>query len=225
MLEAIDQQIAVRWEFDEAVKPENQKLFPFSIFSNFNANRNYPDKIYEPLHCSYCKDPLLSSEGYGSYYTAYIVFESKDDVRVCCSLRQCRPQPKPYEYSEQIHGYPNPIILPDELQKSIKHLAVARCFFRSSHFYALNRYLKTGITWKQIEALTSPSSHQGGSDILSKFGWIGCGWEWNGTHLTTDGVTTDGGEIIKLTKSQIVDIVNEILEANRTEVHQQLCLF
>lgn len=216
MIKAIEDQVSRRSEFDEAVKPENQKLFPFFVFTNFDTNKNYP-KVCEPLHCSYCNEPL--KDGYG-YYTAFIVFESKDDVRVCCSLRECRPQPKPYDYQQQIHGYPNPIVLIDEFQDSIKHLVVARCFIGSSTSYALNRYLKTGITWEQLKAVSYLSSYQGGSHVYGKFGAIYCSWTWNGTYLTTSE-----GEIIKLSKSQIVDIVNEILEANRVDAHKQLSLF
>lgn len=197
MLKEIDQQICSRWDFDEAVKPENQKLFPFYVFTNFDASRNYPQNVYEPLKCSYCNEPL--SEGYG-YYTAFIVFESKDDVRMCCSLRGCRPQPKPYDYHHQIHGYPNPIVLNDEFQDSIRHLVVASCFIGSSTSYALNKFLKTGITWEQLKAVSYLSSYKGGSHVFGKFGEILCFWNWNGTYLTTRE-----GERIKLSKSQIND--------------------
>lgn len=218
MKEAIEQQICDRWEYDKACKPENQKLFPFFVFTNFNTNRNYP-AVYAPLNCNYCGECLSDTKG--GYYTAHIVFESANDVRLCCDSRHCR-KGKVYKYAEQIHGYSNPVGFPAKFNTSLPHLVVARCFFSPTQWYALNRYVKTGITWEQLNSLSQPSSHQGGSHVYPENREpIECRWQWNGSHLTAE---TDTGNL-KLNKSDIIRLVNEILAENNPAQKQQLSLF
>lgn len=220
MKEAIEQQICNSLEYYEAVKPENQKLFPFYLHTNFNSNRDYPAVVYERnLVCSYCNQEIES--GHGGYYTAHIVFETPTDIRLCCNVYHCRPNPKPYTYHEQSYGYPNPIIFPEKYTNSLRHLVVVRCFLSSAKMYALNKYLKTCITWHEFDDITGRNTYAGGSHVYPDGAEaIKCDWRWDGNHLTTMF-----GEKIKLTKTEIVNVVNEILEANRPIQVQQLSLF
>lgn len=219
MKEAIEQQICNSLEYYEAVKPKNQKLFPFFVFTNFNRSHNYPIVCERNLVCSYCKQEL--SSGYGGYYTAYIVFESATDIRLCCNVYHCRPNPQPYTYHEQIYGYPNPIIFPKKYTNSLQHLLVVRCFLSSAKMYALNKYLKTGITWYEFYELTGRNTFAGGSHVYRNGVVISCDWRWNGSHLTAETATGN----LKLNKSDIIRLVNEILAENNPAQKQQLSLF
>jgi len=218
MKESIEQQICARWEYDEACKPKNQKLFPFYLFTNFSASRQYP-VCYEPLKCTYCGESLSDTKG--GYYTAFIVFESASDIRICCNLH-CKGGHL-YEYKEQIHGYTKALAMPEKYKNSLSHLVVARCFLSApGKWYQLNKYLHIGFnTWQEFIKFSNAKDWCGGSHIYPDNGEpIRCWWRWDCRHLTTQV-----GEKIKLTKTEIVNVVNEILEANRTIQVQQLSLF
>lgn len=216
MRKEIEQQICSRWEYDEASKPQNQKLFPFSIHTNFSASRNYP-QVYEPLKCGYCGEALCNDYG---YYTAYIIFNSPEDVKICCYKCEAAK----YTFTEQLHGYEQPLKMPEQFSGSLKHLVVARCFLGSrSIWYALNKYVATGVTWEQFYELCCSPTFSGGSHVYPQNGApILCHWEWRGNRLTTEY-----GKGLSISKKEITDIVNQIIAANRPH-HQaatQLSLF
>ena len=209
-----------RSEFNLARKPQNQKLFPFSIHTNFSASRNYP-QVLEPLKCGYCGEALCNDLG---YYTAYIIFNSATDVKTCCYSCKRLKSPAKYTYDEQLYGYEQPLKMPEQFSGSLKHLVVSRCFLGAgSSWYALNKYAATGINWEQLYELAYISTYCGGSHVYPPNGEaIACHWEWNDKHLATYE-----GEPVKLTKTDIVKIVNEIIAANNPH-HQaatQLSLF
>lgn len=220
MRKEIEQQICSRWEYDEASKPQNQKLFPFSIHTNFSASRNYP-QVYEPLKCGYCGDALCNDYG---YYTAYIIFNSATDVKTCCYSCDRLKKPATYTFHEQKYGYEQPLKMPEMFAGSLKHLVVARCFLGSkSIWYALNKYAHTGITWEQLYKLAYSPGYCGGSHVYPQNGApISCNWEWRGNRLTTEY-----GEGLSISKKEIVDIVNQIIAANKPQQQaaKQLSLF
>jgi len=216
--EQIEQQICQSFEYDLAVKPENQKIYPFYVFTNFNTNRQYP-VCYEPLCCSYCGISLNDSYG---YYTAYIIFENSTVIRICCNAYHCKGRGNShiYDFAEQKYGFTTPITFSPKFNESLEHLVVARCFLGSrSMWYALNKYVQNGITWAELNSLSNCSKSCGGSHVYSQSGSFLVWWQWNGTHLTT----SSGSPLINLTKTGIIKIINEILAENRPQ--QQLSLF
>lgn len=97
-------------ELIEALKPENQKIFPFYVFQNFEDYGKFHFK------CEGCGEPL-SECGNGYYTTAYIVFKSKCDLTLVCS-KKCYGE-RIYDYHEQKYGYPEPIRVPPGTQLSL----------------------------------------------------------------------------------------------------------
>lgn len=224
----IERQMCDRHEFQLAVKLENQKIFPFYVFTNFNTSKIVASMENEWEGCNYVeiegiektafhvRDSVLSCDycrekqetNLAGYYTMYIVFESPTDIRVCCNVHHCRKGNYCYTFNEQSYGFRNKVEI-KSLIESPEHYAVFHYFFNHSYAYWLNNFINTGITWNDIKNEINPS--QGGS----------C---WNGNFLNWDLKHLEGeveGHKFKLTKGAIVDRINDILKLNQVKQVKQ----
>ena len=148
-----------------------------------------------------------------SYDTAYFVFESDNDIRVCCNIHKCH-RGKVWDFHHQKHGQPEPLTL--SKQSTIQQRMVFNYFFscRSSR-YEVMKYKR--IDRKILLKICQPSEACGCS-----YGHDGARWiEWKSKKLSIIK-DYDSPEICTLTMPQIVSIVNELLTAMSCE---QLSLF
>lgn len=150
-----------RREFEEAKRAENQKLFPFYVFTNFRVNS--VQGIKNPiLRCDYC-GRNLSKSGNGSYFTSFVVFEDPATIRALCSLR-CKHIPDNLmEFGDQKYGFREPVTLPELYSESVKYKLVYRACLKSTanmDFWA--RQYPNGIDMELFKERVQPI-YQGAS--------------------------------------------------------------
>ena len=66
--------MCTKWEYELALKQENQCHFPFYIHTNFNTSQILDGgeiKKHKPFICDYCGENFDTK--FGGYYTAFIV--------------------------------------------------------------------------------------------------------------------------------------------------------
>lgn len=194
---------------DEALPEKN--IFPFHYFNSFNQNyynnRKQKSKSIESLKCNNCGCDC-SESGNGNYYTAYIVFESEQQIKISCS-KQCLPI-NSMDYHDQKYGYKYPVTLPSFKKNNLDFIAVYNAVIRA-HRFQLAKFINSKITWSNLWNCGF-SEYSGAANNKLQY-----------TLTTTKLVYSTNFKNSKtLTKSDIVQIVNYILN-NQNEV--QLTLF
>lgn len=196
-----------RMWWDRYLTPEYQKLFPFHYHSNFLVNQ-HGTEIFESLKCYKCGS---TDTGNGCYYTGYMVWFSKDDIRFSCY--NCLPDGS-MQASHQEYGFRTPIILPEKFANSIKHKIVFQHFMTDYIGYAIKKYAGGGITLNQLLSI---------SDHIKCNGW---GHNWNGNciegyngklnvRITNDPLFYSA--CFTMTKNEILQHINDILLLNSPE--------
>lgn len=216
-LEYIKSQAPPAFVWKEVTDKVNHKIYPFYYLRNFNTANSCQKGLpkQEPFICDYCSRQFTTN--YAGYYSAYIVWESALDLKICCNVYRCREGKRAYEYQEQLYGYPEPIKLL-KYEDSEPHEMIWGMWFSSgSYAFRLNQFINKGINWQQFIGLVHPSPYVCMAYRRDKRGWI----EWNGSKLSfsKDFRKT----ILQLTKADIIKHVNEILDVNRPT--GQLSLF
>ena len=192
--------------FPEVLKRENQKIYPFYYLTNFFMT------VDQSCICDYCKDSFGTNMA--GYFTAYVVWESAEDIRLCCNVYHCR-KGHILDYHKQIYGYKTPVEL-GRYSDSIKHILIHSVLLHGSYAYQANKYIKNGITHQQLDK-EFPLGTGGFSQRGKIKGWV----EYKpGRIILSDN---DWKPQITLTKSDIVRLFNEILKENHT--YKQLTLF
>lgn len=175
------------------MQPENRHFYPFYVFDNFEVKND------EPVYCDYCGCLL---DGNGLYATAYFVFESDNDIRVCCNIHKCHPA-KVWDFHDQKHGQPEPLKLPE--QSTIQQRMVFHYFFSGkSYRYEVMKYKR--IDEKLLFEICHPSEAGGGTYEHDGARFI----QWKSKKLIISK-DFDSPAICTLTVPQIVNIVNELL--------------
>lgn len=195
---------------------ETRKLFPYSYHTNYALY--YEGEKKDPLFCGKCSIDL-SLWGNGKYYCAYLIFDNAHDFYACCPECMRNAEKKPMEYSNQVYGYEKPMEL-FELDTKIECRAVYRCVLSQRMKYKL---------WNSPQGITAETLQK---EIYS--GQCGCSFEdgfldWSNKGLTYMTYEKDNDVFFKLNNSQIVNIINSIIQTNfkntQQVVGQQLFLF
>jgi len=145
--------------YEEAKKAENQKLFPFYVFTNFKVNSDQGIK-HPKLRCDYC-GKNISKRSNGSYYMSDVVFEDATTIRAICSLH-CKHVPDNLmEFGDQKYGFREPVTLPDIFSESLKYRVVFKaCLNSTAHLVFWIRQYPNGIDMKLYKEYIQPI-HQG----------------------------------------------------------------
>ena len=193
------------WEYEEARKPENQKLFPFYIFTNFHV-KSFDGETYPDLICDYCGENI-SEDNNGSYYTSYVVFESADVVKAICNVRHCEKKPKNLmEYRDQIYGFREPVTLPEKFKSIKEYEAVFEMCLRHSNGYWARQF-PNGITIDEYKENIRTELHGFGcSEYSIEHDFKGIRY-WGSDRIGTKPKFT-------LNDKKIVQIINSIIKAN-----------
>lgn len=184
------------------IKPENQKIFPFSYFTNFHVQEMH-------IVCDGCGEPFT---GNGNYDTAYFVHEAPGKLMVYHE-RQCRKAGwDVFYYEDQLFGYKNPI----SIHKSLANSEIHQLVFdeiRGRDTFRLCQYVPDGIP--SIDMMRKEMytfSGQGGGTGRGKkdkyyvsYNHFNVKW--------TNGVNSNK-VLHKLTPAQLLKIINEILALN-----------
>lgn len=206
--EIIDLCIDGRSEYNDARKPKNQKLFPFYIMATFKVTDDN-GQLLPLLKCDYCGDP---ADHNGSFYFQYIVFEKPGVIKSLCSVHSCENAPDNLmDFSHQIYGFRNPIILTADMQSSTVHRFVYDKIIgaNSGVRYWLQEY--DSITQKIYKEKLCPIGAGG------TYGEGFYGHNPKGLKLFDN----DYKLILTVTPAQIVKAINEILFAFRNSLNLQ----
>lgn len=207
------------WEFFEACKTQNRKIFPFYCHASlccchYENNEpvvlpkipydDYPENVYDE-----------------SCYWGWIVWEDLKTVK----LYEDHPRnyySSLYTYHEQIHGWPEPIVFDKKFEDSLEHRAVWFIVIgnHSSNRYLLNDYKNTGLT-ETIYLKNFKETLHGGSNWGEDKdkGWF----EYSASKGLELTMSPFDKAHLKLSHARILTIINEILYENAE--HQQLSLF
>lgn len=201
----IEAQMCQSWEYDLAIKPENQKHFPFYCHTNFNTSQILEGgkiKKHNPFTCDYCGE--VFDTNFAGYYCAFFIWESAFDLRICCNVFHCRKGKLPLTYSQQATGYSLPVEL-GRYAESPDHSIVMSVFFSpgSSNVYDLNRFIGKGITVQELTEHYISSSTSGGNRPNGNF------YDWWNGHLEWGNKIKKQSK--RLSKSDIVRLLNDIL--------------
>lgn len=212
------------FERKEVFNPKNHVMYPFKWFSNFNANVEITDKrgygkgcIKMPsLVCDHCGCEIDGNVG--GYFTAYLLFNSFDDIRVVCCGRLMVP-----DFFDQQFGYPNPVTFPSHMEGSIDHV-LAWDMIGQRNKYRLNAYLGKEVTMNDInEWFHSEGFGDGGFSSRGIYtGWVSYK-QWKVVMM--DDKT--GKPARKWTANDLIKSLNEILGSRviHKPMPQQLDLF
>lgn len=202
--------------------PETHKLFPFYIHTNFHIpyfryKQNRQVKI-KPLYCGRCKCDM-SPDGNGEYYTGYIIFDSSEKFYPCCYT--CKKKISGLmSYHDQESGFRNGIELPEIFNESLPHKVVYK-YIIEGHKYHFVQF-RNGINFNQLKTF---------SDRLNSSSWWGgagdlCAYVWGSSKLSIAKSVNSKKPLHQFTRSQVIEIINEILNANNLKPEiQQLKLF
>jgi hypothetical protein len=210
--------LAGNMHIDKVIPVKNRKLFPFKYFTNFHTrvlrqNGNVV-KPLPPLMCAHC-DEDLSEWGNGSYYTAYIVFDSAHEFYACC--KECIPRGT-MEYYDQTFGHRHPMKIMqngkvfDWVEE--KHFAVFYRFMSGSKSYMLWNYPDGFKSVGEAKKAGLGQSHGGGTIWGNAMVEInGEGWD-SYEGLRYNRQDKDFKTIWKLNENQTLAIINEIIRHN-----------
>ncbi len=211
----IEQVSEYDWEFIDACKPQNRKIFPFycrlslcsykyiagnSLVLDKVKYDDYPENIY----------------GESSYW-GYVVWEDMRTVK----FYEDHPRKyyiRLYDYHEQICGWKEQIKFDAKFEASINHRAVWYCVLVYPRIrYFLNDFKNTGISEAVYSERIKESLHG-----CSQWGTEKGGFRYSsskGLELQNNSFQS----YLTLSHAQIVTIINEILYENSE--HKQLSLF
>lgn len=181
--------------------PENQKFFPFFVFTNWEVSRN------NPVYCDYCANLII---GNGNYSSDYFVFENSETVKIVCS-KACMGDGV-WCFHDQKHGQPKPLLLPQPCMP--EHELVYHHFVWAVRYEILNHngFKSWSDLAKVIKTNWGGGSYKDGLCCLYESG-----------RLFT--YSYDGDKVkkhIDLSQTDILRIVNELLFSNK---YKQLTLF
>ena len=215
----IEQVSTTDWEFHEACKTQNRKVFPFychASLCNYHYENNEPVLLPKILYDDHPENVYDDT-----CYWGWVVWEDVQTVK----LYEDHPgkyYSRLYGYNEQIHGWPEPIVLNEKFENSLEHRAV--WFMVIGHYastrYLLNDYKNTGIEEKiyseKIKQVMTGGSHWGTNTDESWYEYSSA----KGLELNKDIFEKP---YLKLSHSRIISIINDILYENADR--KQLTLF
>lgn len=186
---------------------EDRVLFPFHYFTNFSTsvvrgglNKSFRHKSIENLRCAWCNEDL-GEWGNGSFYTAYIVFDSANEFYSCCP--DCKPH-ESLEYFDQIHGFRTRIELPEKYQSSKIHEFIYSDFIYHQGF-ELQKY-PNGISLDHYQKTFDK--------FKSTWGWASDGLSGSmerGKYVIQD-MRDNWKTIYSLPKKKVIEIINDIIK-------------
>ena len=207
------------WDFFEACKTQNRKVFPFYCHASLcccsyvnNESGLQPKIPYD--------DVPESIDDYTRYW-GWVVWEDLKTVK----LYEDHPRNYSttlYTYNEQVQGWREPIAFDKKFEDSLEHRAVWFIVIdsHSSNRYLLNDYKNTGISEsiysKNFKETFHGSSHWGEDKDKGRFKYSAS----KGLELK---MNLSERPFLKLSHPAIMNIINEILYENAE--HQQLSLF
>lgn len=207
------------WDFFEACKIQNRKVFPFYCHASFCCcNYVNNDQVTLP---KIPYDDYTENIDDDTRYWGWVVWEDLKTVK----LYEGHPRnyyAKLYTYHEQVHGWPEPIVFDEKFENSIEHHAVwfTVIYSHSSNRYMLNDYKNTGIS-ENIYSRNFKETFRGGShwgEDKDK-GWF----EYSASKGLELTMSPFDEPYLKLSHARILAIINEILYKNAAQ--QQLSLF
>jgi hypothetical protein len=214
----IEQVSRTDWEFHQACKPQNRRIFPFYCHASLcfckyvnNEPVVLPKIPYEDHENAYDE----------SCYWGWVVWEELKTVK----FYGCHPRnyyAKLYTYNEQVYGWPEPIVFDKKFENSLEHRAVWFTVIgnHSSNRYFLNDYKNTGISETIYSNKLKETMHGGsrwGEDRDN--GWF----EYSASKGLELTMSPFDKPHLKLSHARVLAIINEILYENAE--HQQLSLF
>lgn len=215
----IEQVSGTDWEFFEACKAQNRKIFPFychvSLCCCYYINNEQVAVPKIPY------DDCPESIGDDVRYWGWVVWVDLNTVK----LYECHPRnyyTKLYAYHEQVHGWPEPIVFDKKFEDSLEHRAVWFTVIgnHSSNRYVLNDCKNTGISETIYSKELKEAMHGGSSWGEDKDkGWF----EYSATKGLELMMNPFDKPHLKLSHTRILSIINEILYEN--VLHAQLSLF
>lgn len=129
--------------------PRNHVIYPFQTFTNFNAHQERLSKgfgcgyiRYDDLKCDYCGEVMEGN--CGGYYCAYIVWYTREEVRLNCGCHDLGKMPCFYD---QQYGFHTPVEFPEQYIDSIDHVLA----WQFGNKYKLNRYLGADFGVDQLK--------------------------------------------------------------------------
>jgi DNA adenine methylase len=187
----------------EWLKRENQKIFPFTHFSNFHVSEM-------KLVCDGCGEAF---DGNGSFDTAYFVLLNPDSIRLfhdsdCMNKFGLKPN-SVYDYKEQKTGFLYPIELNHTLKQSELHSLVFDEIGELGR-YRLNQFVPNGIpTVDFMRKSLWAFSGQGGGTARGDKGnlWV----DYNNFNVRW-AIGPTQKPLYKLSPIQLLKIINEILK-------------
>jgi hypothetical protein len=215
----LEQVSGTDWEFVEACKTQNRKLFPFYCHASLCSCHYVNNEQISLPKIPYDDHPESIDDD--TRYWGWMVWEDVKTVK----LYEGHPRnyySKLYTYQEQIHGWSEPIVFDKKFENSLEHRAIwFTCIGNhSSNRYFLNGYKNTGIS-ETIYSKKFKEAMYGGSDWGENKdkGWF----EYSATKGLEVTISPFDKPHLKLSHTRILAIINEILYENVP--HQQLSLF
>lgn len=197
------------FDWENPMKKENQKLFPFYFLTNFhcrvqdvNDPMNYID--VPDLFCDYCGENVTEG-GYGSYFTAYVVIDGSGTLKNICRPLWCLNKPNNLmPFSHQRYGFKEPLKFPEIFNASNEHKLVFKKLCTDWRGYWLKAFSK-GISLKDYDNELKESYHGGNVCFDGWDGWF----EHNsfGMKLMDNNYKV----VFKLSIPRIIQIINEII--------------
>lgn len=207
------------WEFFEACKTQNRKIFPFYCHAALCCSHYVNNEQVALPKIPY--DDYSENTDDDTRYWGWVVWEDFNNIK----FYECHPRnyyQKLYTYHEQVHGWHEPIVFDKRFENSLEYRAVWFIVIdsHSSNRYLLNDYKNTGLT-ETIYSKKFKEAMYGGSswgEDKDK-GWFEYS-SFKGLELTMGPFDKPH---LKLSHARILTIINEILYENAA--HQQLSLF
>ena len=207
------------WEFFEACKAQNRKIFPFYCFASLCCCHYINNEQVALPKIPY--DDCPESIDDNIHYWGWVVWEDLNTVK----LYEGHPRnyyTKLYAYYEQVHGWHEPIAFDKKFEDSLEHRAVWFIVIdsHSSNRYLLNDYKNTGISESIYSKKLKEALHGGSSwgDDKDK-GWF----EYSASKGLELTMSPFDKAHLKLSHARILSIINEILYENVP--HAQISLF
>ena len=215
----IEQVSGTGWEFHQACKTQNRKIFPFYCHASLCCCHyvNNEQVVLYKIPYDDCPESINDD----TRYWGWVVWEDLKTVK----FYEGHPRnyySNLYTYNEQVYGWPEPIVFNKKFENSLEHRAVWFTVIgsHSSNRYFLNDYTNTGIS-ETIYSKKFKEAMYGGSawgEDKDK-GWF----EYSATKGLELTMSPFDKPHLKLSHTRILAIINEILYENA--VHQQLSLF
>ena len=211
----LEQVTEYNWEFIEACKPQNRKVFPFYCSLSLCTQ-----KYGEPVSQGRVKyDDYPEDTSDKTCYWGYAVWEDARTIKFYQSFPK-NHYPRLYEYNEQKYGWKEQITFDSKFEDSLKHRAVWYCVLGYSTLrYHLNDFKNSGIREafysERIKETLHGASNWGAENDKGRFEYS----SGKGLELQNDSFKS----YLTLSHAQIISIINDILSENSE--HKQLSLF